>query len=271
MLKAKLVVVGGDAKAGEVNLKLPTIIGRGKEAGLTVPHALVSRKHTEIFERDGKLVVRDLGSLNGTFINNTRIEGEQILDPNQLLTLGNITFRAVYEPLSPAESMQDTVTFEESKTEEVSRATQSGALNEIVSFDETVPVESLSSLSSPRASVETVPDEELLAKPESKPDESKSTGAQRQPVKIDVDLDSDVFTIEGDQPAGGQSVSMSALGDIETGSADPGYVSDIQLGDESVQSKAVESEIQLDLGDEQKPAKDVDESRLGSFLKKLQN
>ncbi len=270
MLKAKLVVVGGDAKAGEVNLKLPTIIGRGKEAGLTVPHALVSRRHTEIFERDGKLVVRDLGSLNGTFINNTRIEGEQILDPNQLLTLGNITFRAVYEPLSPAESMQDTVTFEESKTEEVKRPTQPGALNEIVSFDETVPVESLSNLSSPRANVETVSDESP-AKSESKPDESKSTGYQRPSVKIDVDLDSDIFTIEGEQPAAGQSVSMSALGDIETGSADPGYVSDIQLGDESVQPKAVDSEIQLDLGSEHKPAKEVDESRLGSFLKKLQN
>ena len=62
MLNAKLVVVGGDAKKAEVQLNLPTIIGRGKEAGLTVPHALVSRRHTEIFEREGQLFVRDLGS-----------------------------------------------------------------------------------------------------------------------------------------------------------------------------------------------------------------
>ena len=98
MLRAKLVIVGGDAKAGEVKLQqLPITIGRGKEAGLTIPHALVSRAHSELFERDGRLFVRDLGSLNGTFVNNTRIEAEQAIEPNQLLTLGNITFRAVYQ------------------------------------------------------------------------------------------------------------------------------------------------------------------------------
>ena len=97
MLKAKLVIVGGDAKAGEIGLQLPTTIGRGKEADLTIPHALVSRAHSKLFEREGLLWVEDLGSLNGTFVNNTRIESEQVIEPNQLLTLGNITFRAVYE------------------------------------------------------------------------------------------------------------------------------------------------------------------------------
>ncbi len=95
-MKAKLVVVGGDAESQEVNLKLPTVIGRGKESGLIVPHALVSRRHCEIFEREGLLIVRDLNSLNGTYINNYRIQGEQPLYPGELLTLGNVTFRAIY-------------------------------------------------------------------------------------------------------------------------------------------------------------------------------
>ena len=97
MLDAKLVIVGGDAKAGEISLELPTTIGRGKEADLTIPHALVSRAHSKLFEQDGQLWVADLGSLNGTFVDNTRIESEQAIEPNQLLTLGNITFRAVYQ------------------------------------------------------------------------------------------------------------------------------------------------------------------------------
>ena len=97
MLQAKLVIVGGDAKAGEISLELPTTIGRGKEADLTIPHALVSRTHSNLFEREGLLWVEDLGSLNGTFVNNNRIESEQVIEPNQLLTLGNITFRAVYQ------------------------------------------------------------------------------------------------------------------------------------------------------------------------------
>ncbi len=137
MLKAKLVVVGGDAKAAEVRLKLPTVIGRGKEAGLTVPHGLVSRRHTEIIERDGMLYVRDLGSLNGTYVNSTRIEGEQPLEPNQLLTLGNITFRAVYESQSANVVAEEPVAFEEvggpAKT----------SISEVVAFDETVPLDSI--------------------------------------------------------------------------------------------------------------------------------
>jgi predicted component of type VI protein secretion system len=106
MISAKLIVVGGDAKATEVNLKLPTTIGRGREASLTLPHALVSRLHCEIVERDGQLIVRDLGSLNGTFINNQRIEGEQPLLPDELLTLGTVTFRAQYQLPEPAMSTQ---------------------------------------------------------------------------------------------------------------------------------------------------------------------
>ncbi len=107
MIEAKLVVVGGDTKTKEVDLHLPTVIGRGREVNLTLPHALVSRRHCEIYEKEGRLVVKDLGSLNGTFIDNTRIEGEQILGPSQLLTLGTVTFRAVYEIGSSLERCEE--------------------------------------------------------------------------------------------------------------------------------------------------------------------
>ena len=96
-MDVKLVVVGGDAKATEVKLRLPAIVGRGRDATLTLPHPLVSRKHCEIFESNGYLVVRDMGSLNGTFVNNERIT-EAILPPGDLLRLGTVTFRAAYDP-----------------------------------------------------------------------------------------------------------------------------------------------------------------------------
>lgn len=97
MIKAKLVVVGGDAKASEVDLTLPTVIGRSRDVTLTLPHPLVSRRHTVLFEQDGYLYVKDLGSLNGTYVNNRRIDSAQRLKPNELLTLGNVTFRALYD------------------------------------------------------------------------------------------------------------------------------------------------------------------------------
>lgn len=96
-MKAKLIVVGGDAKTTEVELKLPATLGRGREATLTLPHPLVSRLHCELYESDRRLFVRDLGSLNGTFINNKRIDGEAELPEGDLLTVGTVTFRSEYD------------------------------------------------------------------------------------------------------------------------------------------------------------------------------
>lgn len=95
-MEAKLIVIGGKANKSEVKLKLPTTIGRSRKADLTVAHPKVSRQHCEIFEREGVLMVRDFGSLNGTFIENNRVS-EAILKPGDKLTVGPLTFVAVYE------------------------------------------------------------------------------------------------------------------------------------------------------------------------------
>ncbi|MDX1944299.1 MAG: FHA domain-containing protein [Pirellulaceae bacterium] len=96
-LNAKLVVVGGEVKTAEIKLRLPSTIGRGRGATIMLPHPLVSRQHCELFEAGGQLMVRDLGSLNGTFVKNERIAGDAALPPGELLTVGAVTFRAVYE------------------------------------------------------------------------------------------------------------------------------------------------------------------------------
>jgi pSer/pThr/pTyr-binding forkhead associated (FHA) protein len=97
-VQARLVVVGGDVKTSEIKLRLPCTIGRGRGSAIVLAHPLVSRQHCEIYEAEGALMVRDLGSLNGTFINNLRISETAPLPPNELLTVGTVTFRAVYEP-----------------------------------------------------------------------------------------------------------------------------------------------------------------------------
>lgn len=102
-LNAKLVVVGGEVKTTELKLRLPSTIGRARGTSIVLQHPLVSRQHCEIFEADGHLRVRDLGSLNGTFVNNERITSDVLLPPGELLTVGSVTFRAVYEPLAAPE------------------------------------------------------------------------------------------------------------------------------------------------------------------------
>jgi pSer/pThr/pTyr-binding forkhead associated (FHA) protein len=96
-VQAKLVVVGGDANVRQYDLDLPTIIGRSRSTDVMLVHPLVSRQHCEVFEANGMLMVRDLGSRNGTFVGDTRIAGEAMpVKPGDLLTVGGVTFKAVY-------------------------------------------------------------------------------------------------------------------------------------------------------------------------------
>jgi len=94
-MNAKLIVVGGKASKSEIALRLPTIIGRSRDADLTVAHAMVSRQHCELYEEGGVLKIRDLGSLNGTFVGKRQVR-EADLYPNDEFTVGPLTFRVKY-------------------------------------------------------------------------------------------------------------------------------------------------------------------------------
>lgn len=96
-INAKLVVVGGEVKTAEIKLRLPCTIGRGRGCTIMLPQALVSRQHCELFEAGGKVMARDLGSLNGTFVNNQKIAEPSPVNSEELLTIGTVTFRVVYE------------------------------------------------------------------------------------------------------------------------------------------------------------------------------
>ncbi len=95
-MEARLTIVGGQANKKRVTLKLPIIIGRSRDADLTIAHPMVSRQHCELFEVQGLVRVRDLGSLNGTFVGDKQIT-EAALRPNDEFTIGPLTFRVDYE------------------------------------------------------------------------------------------------------------------------------------------------------------------------------
>mgnify|MGYP002621837654 CR=1 FL=1 len=96
-MEAKLVVVQGDAQARQYELELPAIIGRSRSTDVRLGHPLVSRQHCEVFEAEGLLMVRDLGSLNGTFVGDARITEDAIpVKPGDSFTVGPVTFRAEY-------------------------------------------------------------------------------------------------------------------------------------------------------------------------------
>jgi pSer/pThr/pTyr-binding forkhead associated (FHA) protein len=95
-MEATLVVVAGRANKDTVALQLPTVIGRSQDATLSVAHRTISRRHCEVFEVEGLLMIRDLGSLNGTVVDGQRI-AEAPLCPDDEFSIGPLTFRAQYE------------------------------------------------------------------------------------------------------------------------------------------------------------------------------
>lgn len=95
-MEAKLIVVGGKANRDTVTLKLPAVIGRSRDADLTVAHPMISRRHCQVFEVDGLMMIRDLGSLNGTVVEGQRVTRAAVR-PQDEVTVGPLTFRAQYE------------------------------------------------------------------------------------------------------------------------------------------------------------------------------
>jgi pSer/pThr/pTyr-binding forkhead associated (FHA) protein len=90
--------------------RLPVVIGRSPDSRIQLDDSWVSRRHCEIDELDGELVIRDLGSRHGTFVNGCRVT-EAALMPGDKLTVGIASFRVSYRcsrtKLSPASERYD--------------------------------------------------------------------------------------------------------------------------------------------------------------------
>ncbi len=71
-----LVVRAGGGRAGESFelAGLRTLIGRSPDCHVFLDDVTVSRRHAEIVHENDDYEIRDLGSLNGTFVNRRRIE-----------------------------------------------------------------------------------------------------------------------------------------------------------------------------------------------------
>ena len=91
-MEVKLVMFKSNGQRKEFPLKgSTTVIGRGENCDLRVPLLSVSRRHTQLSVQGGELLCKDLGSSNGTYVNNQRIT-ETELDAGDRLVIGPIVF-----------------------------------------------------------------------------------------------------------------------------------------------------------------------------------
>jgi predicted component of type VI protein secretion system len=98
MLNAVLKILGGKQDGKLIPLvKKKFLIGREQDCHLRPSSDSVSRHHCVITIDEFGVRVRDLGSSNGTFLNNTRLVGTQPANPGDKLTVGTLEFELQFQ------------------------------------------------------------------------------------------------------------------------------------------------------------------------------
>jgi predicted component of type VI protein secretion system len=79
------LVANGDWLKGQVfPLEQHTVLGRDSECDITIPGTHLSRRHAEIAISGNKLLVKDLGSSNGTFVNGQQVTDAELTPGDQI-------------------------------------------------------------------------------------------------------------------------------------------------------------------------------------------
>jgi predicted component of type VI protein secretion system len=97
-MKAQLIIVEGKQKGRVIDLNEPLfVVGRGERCHLRPTSELVSREHAEFAIEGGDLVVRDMGSRNGTLLNGKALTSTQILHDGDKVQVGPLIFAVAME------------------------------------------------------------------------------------------------------------------------------------------------------------------------------
>ena len=99
-MKVKLKVIGGSHDGKEIAIGSEKfLVGRSESCQLRPKSESVSRKHCILVLRDNRLLVQDLKSRNGTFVNEKRLPADKakVLKPGDALRIGKLKFEVLIE------------------------------------------------------------------------------------------------------------------------------------------------------------------------------
>lgn len=99
-MEVKLLITHGKSNIKEVILTKETIIGRGAECNLKIASSQVSRRHCRVTVTENSVLVRDLGSANGTILNGKPVPQNQDIPvtPGNALVVGPLKFVVQFKP-----------------------------------------------------------------------------------------------------------------------------------------------------------------------------
>jgi hypothetical protein len=113
---AYLVVTEGEDKGRHIKVTTePLLLGRSADADVRLQDVAASSRHCRVFVEKARVIVEDLNSTNGTFVDQVRVEGRQTLPMGGVLQIGRSLLR--HEILDEKE-----VRRRESLTEELKKA-----------------------------------------------------------------------------------------------------------------------------------------------------
>lgn len=97
-MKIKLKVLKGSGAGKEVRLPTPKcLIGRGEDCHMRPKSEAVSRRHCVIITQKGEVLIRDLESKNGTFVNGKSIKADRVLKTGDKVQVGPLAFEVLID------------------------------------------------------------------------------------------------------------------------------------------------------------------------------
>lgn len=78
-----------------VDVETGVTIGRGSDCDLSLQDTYLSSRHARLANDDGDLSIEDLGSTNGTYVNQELVKGRVHLERGDVIQVGGVLFEVV--------------------------------------------------------------------------------------------------------------------------------------------------------------------------------
>src|SRR5688572_24997007 len=102
MTQYALRFISGKYQGGEFPLRMEReiVIGRSSDLDMVLVEDMVSRKHAKISTQGGQIVIQDMASTNGTFVNGEKVKKQRLKEGDRILIGTSIIKLVAMDPSS---------------------------------------------------------------------------------------------------------------------------------------------------------------------------